>query len=281
MSNRRQSFLGVPAALLALMAMLPAFATPLIVTRMVTPAGGANTATVAPGGALTFEVRIDAPTVSPIGAAYRLSQTSPPNSGYLSISGRTETGSPFNDPQGGATDTAVTSSPGNLLGPDNSVNVGNNAVGLAGVAPGNNLLLSTVTLATNPATPPGTYRIQPAPGVSFATEITTAPSGNDIAMSDAFFDVVVIPTTSCTYAVTPSDLSNTVAAGGVANITVTTPSGCPVAANSFQSWVSVSGITGNGGTTTVQLQIGANAGAGRATSLVLAGRLFLVTQSGP
>ena len=152
---------------------------------------------------------------------------------------------------------------------------------MLGVAPGNNLLVSTVTLTASPATPPGTYRVQPTPGVSFVTETTTAVSGNDIAMSDAFFDVVVVPLAACTYAVAPSDLSNTAAAGGVANVTVTTPSGCPVAANSFQPWVGVNSITANGGTTTVQLQIGANAGATRATAIVLAGRLFLVTQSGP
>ena len=279
--NTTQSFWGFLVWCVAQTAPLPVFGTPLIVTRMVTPAGGANMTMVTPGGAATFEVRIDSPTVSPIGAAYRLSQTAPPSSGYLSISGRSETGSVFNDPQGGAPDAVVTSSPGNVLGPDNSVNVGNNSAGLIGTSPGNDILVSTVTLRTSPATPPGTYRIQPAPGVSFVTEITTTASGNDIPMSDAYFDIVVIPITSCTYGVTPGDLSNILASGGVANVTVTTPSGCPVAANSFQPWVSVNGITENGGTRTVQLQIGANAGAARATSIVVADRLFLITQSAP
>ena len=36
-----------------------------------------------------------------------------------------------------------------------------------------------------------------------------------------------------------------------------------------------------GGTTTVQLQISANAGTARATSIVVADRLFLITQNGP
>jgi hypothetical protein len=265
----------------ALMVSLSVSGTPLIVTRMVSPVGGANTATVAPGGTATFEVRIDSPTVSPIGTAYRLSQTAPPASGYLSISGRTESGSLFNDPQGGATDASVTSSPGNVLGPDTSVNVGNNSAGLGGTPPGNNILVTTLTLNTSPLTPPGTYRIQPTAGVSFVTEITSAASGNDISMSDAYFDIVVVPMTSCTYAVAPSDLSNTAAGGGVATVTVTTPSGCPVSANTFQPWVSVNSIAGSGGTTTVQLQISANAGLARATSIVLAGRLFLITQFGP
>ncbi|MEO7158664.1 MAG: hypothetical protein ABI039_13930 [Vicinamibacterales bacterium] len=281
MSNTRQVFWGAVAGLLTLTMPASVFGTPLIVTRMVTPAGSANTATVTPGGAATFEVRIDSPTVSPIGAAYRLTQTAPLSTGYLSISGRTEAGSLFNDPQGGESDASVTSSPGNLLGPDNSVNVGNNSAGLVGVSPANDILVTTATVHTSLATPPGTYRIQPTPGVSFVTEVTTAAAGNDISMSDAYFDIVVVPLTSCTYAVTPSDLSNAMAAGGFANVTVSAPSGCPVAANSFQSWVSVNSITPNGGTTTVALTISANAGAARSTSIVLADRLFLITQSGP
>jgi len=268
-------------ALCALALPLSASGTALIVTRMVTPGGNASTVTVAPGGAATFEVRIDAPAVAPIGASYRLTQAAPQGSGYLSVAQRTQTASPFNDPQGGASDAAVTSAPGNLLAPDNNVNVGNNTVALAGTAPANNILVSTVTLVTNPATPPATYRVAPAAGVSFVTEATTAASGNDIAMSDAHFDIVVIPLAACTFVLAPTDLANIPAEGGVANVTVTTPSGCPVAASSFQPWVGVGSITPNGGTTTVQLQIGANSGTARASSLVLAGRLFLVTQSGP
>jgi len=76
-------------------------------------------------------------------------------------------------------------------------------------------------------------------------------------------------------------LSNTVAGGGLFNITVTTPAGCPVSATSFQPWVSVNGITPNGATTTVQLQISVNGATARATSIIVADRLFLITQSGP
>src|SRR5205085_12585791 len=85
----------------------------------------------------------------------------------------------------------------------------------------------------------------------------------------------------CTYALSPLDLSNRPAAGGAVNITVTTPAGCPVAATSFQPWVGVNSVTPNGATTTVSLQISVNAGATRATSIVIAERLFLVTQLHP
>jgi len=87
---------------------------------------------------------------------------------------------------------------------------------------------------------------------------------------------------SCTYALVPSDLANVAASGGARSIVVTTPNGCPVGVTSYQPWVTLNSITPSGGTTTVQLQIGANTGPARATSIVLAGRLFLVTQvAGP
>jgi hypothetical protein len=88
-------------------------------------------------------------------------------------------------------------------------------------------------------------------------------------------------TPNCTYALSPLDLSNTAAAGASPDITVTVPAGCPVTVTSFQPWVTLSGIAPNGGTTTVSLQISPNAGAARATSIVVADRLFLITQLGP
>ena len=94
-------------------------------------------------------------------------------------------------------------------------------------------------------------------------------------------NVNYLPLASCTYALSPADLSNTAAAGGTRTITVTTPAGCPVSATSYQPWVTVTTVTPNGGTTTVTLQVNANAGATRATSLVVAGRLYLITQPGP
>ena len=83
----------------------------------------------------------------------------------------------------------------------------------------------------------------------------------------------------CTYALSPLDLSNTSPTGGSRNITVTTPAGCPVTATSYQPWVTVTAVTPNGDTTTVALQVSPNGGgATRATSIVVAGRLYLITQ---
>ena len=87
---------------------------------------------------------------------------------------------------------------------------------------------------------------------------------------------------ACTYALAPTDLPNFTKAGGSTSIVVTTPAGCPVTATSFQPWVTVGTIVPSGGTTTVNLNLLANGGAARATAIVLAGRLFLITQvAGP
>lgn len=83
---------------------------------------------------------------------------------------------------------------------------------------------------------------------------------------------------SCTYVLSPLDVANHAAAGGTVDVTVTTPAGCPVTATSYQAWLTIGTITPSGATTTVPLQISANAGAARATAIRVADRLFLVTQ---
>jgi len=98
--------------------------------------------------------------------------------------------------------------------------------------------------------------------------------------SEVPVQVIFPAVTPCTYAMSPLDLSNIIAAGGSPTITVTTPADCPVPATSFQPWVTVNTITPIGGTTSVSLQVSANAGVPRATSILVADRLFLVTQLG-
>jgi hypothetical protein len=83
---------------------------------------------------------------------------------------------------------------------------------------------------------------------------------------------------ACTYSVSPLDLSSQPKTLGAPTITVTTPAGCPVTATSFQSWVTIGTIVPNGGTTTVNLVIAANSGLARATAIVVAGRLYFVSQ---
>src|SRR5262249_23527337 len=104
----------------------------------------------------------------------------------------------------------------------------------------------------------------------------TVTAQNGVTMRTYTVNGNYMPLSACTYALSPLDLSNFAAAGGTANVLVSTPNGCPVNAVSFQPWVVIAGIVTNGDTTTVQLQIDANAGQPRATSIVVADRLFLV-----
>ena len=166
-------------------------APPTIVTRLIAPGSGAHWAAVAPGAALTVEVRIDAPALSTIGASYLLEQSVPSGAGWFAITNRSQAGSPFNDAGGGATLPAVIAAPGNVLAPITLVNLGNNTPGLAGLPPAANILVSTLTLTCRPDTPPGTYRIRPAPAVSFATEVSTTALGTDVTMGTAYFDIFV------------------------------------------------------------------------------------------
>jgi hypothetical protein len=129
-------------------------------------------------------------------------------------------------------------------------------------------------ISGNPS-PPITLSV----GSNPITVLVTA--GGGVITQTYGVDVSYLPLSACTYALSPLDLSNTAAAGGAHNVIVTTPAGCPVTATSYQPWVTVTGVTINGGTTTVALQIGANAGPTRATAIVVADRLFLVTQLGP
>ncbi len=158
-----------------------------VTTRMVLPGSAATSAKTEPGAAVSFEMRIDAPTVRTVGTAYRLTQTAPAASGFFSITGRSVAGSPFNDPSTGTSEAAITKAPGNLLAPTNQANLGLGTAGLVAVAPANGILLATITLAANATTPLGTYRIQPTDRMSVVTDAT----GKDWSMSDATFDIVV------------------------------------------------------------------------------------------
>jgi hypothetical protein len=161
-------------------------------TRLVGPDGTTAVAKMAPGGTTTFTVRVDAPTATTIGTAYRLSQISPPPppDGYFWITGRSVAGSPYSDTSiGGSPDAEVTAAPGNRLAPDNDVNLGASASGLGGVPPATNILATTVTLASDPATPYGTYRIAPMNRASFVT-VAGSPA-TDASMSGAFLDIVI------------------------------------------------------------------------------------------
>jgi hypothetical protein len=132
-----------------------------------------------------------------------------------------------------------------------------------------------------PPTGPTTVCAFPNIGTSTVRVSATYPYGPGASLVAIDEYPMKVSGASCSYAVAPLDLSNAPAAGGPQSVTVTTPSGCPVTAQSFQPWVTIAAIEPNGATTTVRLAFAPNTGPPRATSVVLAGRLYLVTQLGP
>jgi hypothetical protein len=159
----------------------------------------------------------------------------------------------------------------------------------AGVASINN----TITVTPTAVDANATIKVNGATVVSgnASNPIVLGVGSNPIAVDVTAQDGVATKTynvdvsyqlpSSCTYSVSPLDLSNMPAAGASPSITVTTPAGCPVAATSYQPWVTINSITPSGGTTEISLQISGNAGMARATTIQVADRLFLITQLGP
>ena len=136
--------------------------------------------------------------------------------------------------------------------------------------------VNNVTVASGSPSGPITL----IPGSNPISIVVTGADG--VSTRTYTVSVTFTPLSSCTYSLSPLDLSNRAKAGGPFNVTVTTPAGCPVTVASFQPWVSVNGITLNGATTSVALQIGVNAGPARGTSIRVADRLYLITQqAGP
>lgn len=133
----------------------------------------------------------------------------------------------------------------------------------------------------SPPAGPTTTCAFPNIGTSVVTTRATYPMGPGSSLIVVDDYAMKVSGASCSYGVAPLDLSNLAAAGGPQIVTVTTPAGCPVNAQSFQPWVSVVAIEPTGVTTIVRLQLAPNTGPPRATSVVLAGRLYQVTQLGP
>jgi hypothetical protein len=159
----------------ALGALLATSALGAVTTRVVTAGGAGTTATIAPGGMVSIDVRLDVGTLLTtgtglIGTGFRFSQLTPVANGFFSITRRSFVGSPFNNASSGTADATVLAPPSNLLRPDNRDNLGRTTVSPAVVRPAANTLAVNLTLTASVTTPPGTYRINVTPGVSFATD---------------------------------------------------------------------------------------------------------------
>jgi hypothetical protein len=148
-------------------------------------------------------------------------------------------------------------------------------------AAGAGQLVATFTIAPQSSATKSSYVI----GASAISAITTVPAGGNCFLDtkaeapiSATFTLTRLP--SCSYVLSPTDLSGVPAAGGAGNITVSVAGGCPVPAGSYQPWVTVEAVVPSGDTTAVSLTISPNSGAARATSILVADRLYLVTQQG-
>jgi len=158
-----------------------------IVTRFSVPGGTATSAKITPGDSATFEVRLDA-TLANIGGSFGIAQASPATSGFFTITGRSFTGSVWDDAGFGTPDAIVLALPSASLGPANGDNLGRSTVDVANGAPaGTNLLALAVTLTAAENTPLGNYRIVPSEGNSYATDAAQ----NDFSMAGAKFDIIV------------------------------------------------------------------------------------------
>jgi len=160
----------------------------------------------------------------------------------------------------------------------------------AGVASNNNVITVTPTAADATATvkvngasvasgsPSGPISL--SLGNNPITVLVTAQDG--VTTQTYTVNVNYLLPSSCTYSLSPLDLSNVAPAGGSADITVTTPNGCPVPTATYQPWVNVVNTVTNGNSTTIELQISSNVGSPpRATTIQVADRLFLIIQLGP
>jgi hypothetical protein len=250
--KRISQVLGV----VALGALVATSAFGQVTTRFVAAGGSATTVKVVPGGTVSMDVRIDVGTLPAgdtgiIGTAFRIEQTAPATNGFFSITGRSFTGSPFNDASSGTADSIVLVAPSNLLDPDNNDNVGRSTVGLVPVPPAANILAVNLTLTVNAATPLGTYHINAVPGVSFAT---TDGNFDDFDMSTgAGIDIVVGQTltvvktgtgtgtvTSDVGAINCGAVCSDIFAGDTVTLTAT-----PTAGSTFTGW-SGGGCSGTG-----------------------------------
>ena len=159
-----------------------------VTTRFVTAGGAATSVKILPGGSTSMDVRVDAPATTTIGTGFRISQTAPASSGFISITGRSFVGSPYSDLTFGVPDATVLLAANALLDPDTNVNLGSSTAGPAftPTAAGSNILAVNLTLTAAAGTPLGTYTIGPTSAVSF---VTAAGSVN-YPMAGAF-DIVV------------------------------------------------------------------------------------------
>lgn len=224
-----------------------------VTTRLVVAGGSAASTKIVPGASTSMDVRLDIVTATIFGTGFRLSQLTPATSGFISITGRSFAGSPFNDTTSGTPDATVLAPAGALLDPGSGENLGRTTIGEVGIPPANNVLAVNLTLTASASTPLGTYTIGPTSGASFATE-SNAPVFTDYDMSGQVpFTIIVGQTLNVTKSGTGTGTvtanSGLINCGAVCSDiypgTVVTLTSTPLAGGSFTGW-SGGGCSGTG-----------------------------------
>ena len=158
-----------------------------VTTRLTVPGGTATSTKILPGSSVSFDIRVDA-TVGTIGTAYFLRQSSPSGVGAFfpfQLTGRSLTGSPYNDAGSFLPDGTILAVPSALLAPVSANNLGSSL--LAGTPAAANILVSTITLSSNPASPLGVYTVRPDPTNAFVTDTSFI----DYDMSGGAFNITI------------------------------------------------------------------------------------------
>ncbi|HQR11986.1 MAG TPA: IPTL-CTERM sorting domain-containing protein [Casimicrobiaceae bacterium] len=166
-------------------AVFAATAMAQVTTRLTVPGGAATSTKITPGSPVSFDVRVDT-TVATIGAAYFIRNSAPGVAPFpFAITNRSLVGVPYDDVGSESPLATIIAVPAALLAPANTVNLGSTK--LAGVAAGANILVGTITLSSDVASPLGVYTIRPDPGNAFMTDAAF----NDYDMSGATFNVTI------------------------------------------------------------------------------------------
>ncbi|HQR10874.1 MAG TPA: hypothetical protein PLW68_06040, partial [Casimicrobiaceae bacterium] len=233
-----------------------------VTTRLTVPGGAATSTKILPGGPVSFDIRVDA-AIGTIGTAYFLRQSAPSGAGAFfpfQITGRDLTGSPYNDAGSFLPDGTILAVPSALLAPATASNLGSSL--LAGVPPAANILVATITLSSNPASPLGVYTVRPDPTNAWVTDT----SFMDHDMSGGAFNITI-----------GQQLSVVLAGSGTGTVTANSGAiNCPTTCSDIYPGTTVT-LTPTNGTGTFAGWSGACSGTGSCVVTVDAAKSVTAT----
>jgi len=137
-----------------------------------------------------------------------------------------------------------------------------------------------VTVTSGSAgTGPGAVTISVAANTGDARSASLAIADRTVRISQDAKPVLVPPTTSCVFDVTPTSASVGAAGGGGTTITVDTGAGCEWTAASNAGWLTITSDTHSFGSGSVTFNAAVNTGSARSGTLSIAGQTVTVSQA--